>query len=282
MFTYCELIFRMEHIFSSTNRQAQALYWIPSQPFLVSCATSSILLNKIDHKVNLRLQLGYFRFELYEGFRVLYSFFQGSCKCQYAKNEHGASISSISGYQNTVISGDSAGTLIVWNFRDGELELQHKLQKYHSDPINYISATKKGDEVYILTSAGDGKLKVMIIGDSGVRHIEKSFLPLYPLCCAISPVPNQDQLVLTAAFDDYSLRFFLIRKVLLNLGKQWHHGDPRLADHCTIFHCQWGTGLIQRLCASFDILDTWWSFDLDIFVWVLLLNLFGLWQYTVS
>ena len=41
----------MEHIFSSTNRQAQALYWIPSQPFLVSCATSSILLNKIDHKV---------------------------------------------------------------------------------------------------------------------------------------------------------------------------------------------------------------------------------------
>ena len=49
--------------------------------------------------------------------------------------------------------------------------------------------------MFILSSAGDGKLKLLILSDE-VKTIEKSYLPLYPLCCAITSIPNKDELII--------------------------------------------------------------------------------------
>ena len=62
-----------------------------------------------------------------------------------------------------------------------------------------------------------------------VKTISKSFLPLYPLCCAISTIPDRDELLVTAAFDNYSLPFFLVGKddddlverATLQIGEDW-------------------------------------------------------------
>ena len=82
--------------------------------------------------------------------------------------------------------------------------------------------------MFVLSSAGDGKLKLLIISDE-VKTAEKSFLPLYPLCCAIAPIPNRTELIIAAAFDDYSLRFFLVdekttdftERAKLQIGEDW-------------------------------------------------------------
>ena len=40
---------KLEHVFASTNRQPNSVYWIKEQPFFVTCATRSLILHEIDH-----------------------------------------------------------------------------------------------------------------------------------------------------------------------------------------------------------------------------------------
>ena len=40
---------KLEHVFAATNRQPKAVYWL-ADSFVLTCATSSLLMLQIDHR----------------------------------------------------------------------------------------------------------------------------------------------------------------------------------------------------------------------------------------
>ena len=71
------------------------------------------------------------------------------------------------------------------------------------------------DYIYILASAGDGFINIVVfdLTKSSVKLCcEKQNLPLYPLCCALTRMAELKIILICAAYDDYSLRFYYLRE----------------------------------------------------------------------
>ena len=178
----------VEHIFASTNRQPKSCYWIQSESCIVISATKSVIAYYIDTK--------------------------HTNKTIGCATEHEFNITSMAGNCQYFATGDQKGNLVIWKYESSNgLSVIKKLPKHHSDPINNIDLILHENEIQIVSSAGDGALKLTTIQESNTETIkiyEKSSLPLYPLCCSISRLPT-GQILIAASFDDYSLRFYMLK-----------------------------------------------------------------------